>query len=652
MVTYEQKKQKALHLLRNAISFTKQTKEKDYTKRLQDAEQRLEEGSFIVVVAGEFRRGKSSLLNAFLDIPQGQDLFPVDLSVTTSLASTIKYGKQEQITVLLEDQDSDNVKAVPIKRSEIRQYVTEQGNPQNKREAHLLQIQLPHEQLKLGLMLVDTPGVGGLYAKHTDVTYHFLPNADAVLFVSDVLTPLTETELNFIKEHILPHTEHLFFVLTKMDQIKDYQSMLAENRQKLATTLNRSDDSITIIPISSFLKRRYLANQDTEDLEDSNFPELETILWRFVGAKRGRVLIARALTTLSEVLSEIHRPMQIEYDTYQEQNQQKLDKLEEELKEAKEILSQLQMENAQWQSDLQYGLSAIASEVQYTFEAGFAKIQRKAPSYITEQVLAQPELVLDPVLGEINELLYTIDKMVETNSSQLNETIRQATGLALNKFAPEGLYGRSKPMSAEQLNAVPYRTIEQETFVDTINEGARSSLGPGILGDIAGFVLGVPFLGMIVRGVATLFGANKAQKRKMQQIQRRDRYQVETQLRLEISEQQRDLSHQLNKNIQSLGRSMREDLLLQIKHEKESRERALQSFLTARQRTKAEVATRLTILLGPLQQVKQLLADTEAMLKEVLSKDDDPPIMRSQPPKPGSNQAQNRHEDRGGWADA
>jgi hypothetical protein len=552
-----------------------------------------------------------------------------------------------------------------IPRSEIRSYVTEQGNPRNTREAQLLQIQLPHEQLRLGLVLVDTPGVGGLYARHTDITYAFLPNADAVLFVSDALTPLTEPELLFLKERVLPYTEHIFFVLTKIDQVKDYSSILNENRQKLATTLNCAPSAITLIPVSSSLKSSFLETREAEILAESNFPELTSTLWRFVGAKRGRILIARALMALNESLDEVLRPLQIEYDTYQEENQQKLDQLEDSLKETQTALRLLEMENAQWQSDLYDGLQDLTSDAYYELEKGFAEIQRKAPEYISDEVLAEPELVLNPVLGDINQLLFEIDTLVEHRAALLHEKLRQTTSLALTKASTEGLYGRGKPMSAQGLNAVPLRIIEQESFIETLNQGARESFGPGIIGDILGFVVGIPFLGMVVRGIATLVGARSVQKKRMRQIQQRDRAQIEAQLRLEIANQQHDLRHLLGKNMDGLRIAMRNDLLQQIRYKRENQEKTLHALQEARQRTKAEVAIRLQALRGPLQQGQQLLAENESALQEVLSRDDDPPPMRAQTDSSSKSQSQGQadtedraehvasdDEDQGDWADA
>ncbi len=651
MATYEQKKQQALRLFDAAIAFAQQSQEKEYRQRLQQAAQQLDEGTFTVVVCGEFRRGKSSLLNAFLN--EKDDLFPVDISVTTNLATTVRYGPVERISVLLGEANSDAIKTVAIKRGEIRQYVTEQNNPGNQREARLMQIELSNEQLKQGLMLVDTPGVGGLYARHSDVTYHFLPNADAVLFVSDAFEPLSAIDLAFIKERILPHTSYIIFVLTKKDDVKDYTTILENNRQKLAATLGQPEQEITIIPVSSRIKRAYLSSHDPEDLEDSNFLELERVLWQFIGANRGRILVARALTTLSYAISEMQRPLQVEFDTCQEQNAQRLNELEASLREARDILGQLQANNAQWQSQLRDGLEDIRVEAQYEFDRGFAEIRRKASGYIDERVLEKPERVLDPVQGDINDLLYALDRMIREKAERLQSNIEQTTGLALNPFAPESLYGRRKPLSADGFTPVPRGGSALDTAIDTIGSGFRQG---NILGTIGSFFFG--HVGRIVGdAVGWLLGMGRERKRSMQQVQDKDRRHIEEQLMNVLADSQRDHHHTLITTMRTLERAMRDELLSQIRHEMQSRQRALDSFQEARRLTKSEAEARVAILRGPLQQLERMRTEIESLMQEVMRRDDDPPGMRpsqagpSGGPAPDSPQHQDAAQDRGEWAD-
>ncbi|NER05228.1 MAG: dynamin, partial [Okeania sp. SIO3C4] len=179
-----------------------------------------------------------------------------------------------------------------ITREEISDYVTEQKNKNNTKNARMLVIESPNPQLENGLLLVDTPGVGSLNTNHTDITYTFIPNADVILFVSDVYAPLSQPELDFVKM-IREHNQNIVYVTTKIDRIDDSktQMIVENNRQKLAKISQCSPDEITIIPVSSKNKLDYLKTGDKEDLEDSNFPKLEDKIWQILNQEKGYILL-------------------------------------------------------------------------------------------------------------------------------------------------------------------------------------------------------------------------------------------------------------------------------------------------------------------------------------------------------------------------
>ena len=157
--------------------------------RLRDASEALSTGRLPIIVCGEFKRGKSSLINALLDV---HELCPVDVAIATNVVSVITYGPALRISISLaqDDEPGTSTSTVVIDPSELRNYVTEQGNPDNAKRVQLVTIELPHEKLRTGWVFIDTPGVGGINADHAAATYAFLPNAAGALFVADVVEPL------------------------------------------------------------------------------------------------------------------------------------------------------------------------------------------------------------------------------------------------------------------------------------------------------------------------------------------------------------------------------------------------------------------------------------------------------------------------------
>lgn len=113
---------------------------------------KLAEDHFTPTVLGQFKRGKSSLMNAVL----GRHLLPVGVRPLTSAITVQKYGPSEKLVVHREGTLSPE--EVPI--SCLGDYVTEKGNPGNEKRVSRARLELPLPFLRRGLEFVDTPGVG------------------------------------------------------------------------------------------------------------------------------------------------------------------------------------------------------------------------------------------------------------------------------------------------------------------------------------------------------------------------------------------------------------------------------------------------------------------------------------------------------------
>jgi translation elongation factor EF-1alpha len=231
MATFDEIRRDALAILADCCSGLHRMGRSAESDVVRDARNQLLDGRLTAVTIGEYKRGKSSLAGALVEDPA---LFPVDAAITTSLITSVEYAAEEQITVFLDEKES----SVPqwITRDQIADFVTEQGNPGNKRAARVLRIQTPNERLKHGLVLLDTPGVGGLNAAHTATTYAVLSSADVGIFVIDALTPLTMQELSVL-ETTAGLGARLLFVITKIDQVTDYDVAASNAKMKLTSVL-------------------------------------------------------------------------------------------------------------------------------------------------------------------------------------------------------------------------------------------------------------------------------------------------------------------------------------------------------------------------------------------------------------------------------
>jgi len=173
---------------------------------------KLAEDRFNLVVVGQFKRGKSSLMNAII----GRDLLPTGLLPLTSAITTLCFGPQEKVYL----KRSGWVFEQEINFSELPEYVTEQGNPGNTKGVIEARVELPIPFLRRGLFFIDTPGIGSTRSENTATTYAFLPQSDAVIFVTSVEAPLSEPEEAFLRDVQL-YARRLFVVVNKVDLLTE-----------------------------------------------------------------------------------------------------------------------------------------------------------------------------------------------------------------------------------------------------------------------------------------------------------------------------------------------------------------------------------------------------------------------------------------------
>ncbi len=161
----------------------------DQRRLAAESGKKLEDQVVYVAVIGEFKRGKSSLINALV----GGALLPTGVIPVTAAPTLVQYGEAARATVRYLD---DREQAVSL--SELADFITELGNPGNRRRVREAVVQYPAPLLRTGLVLADTPGTGSLHASNTEMTSSFMPRVDVALLVLTVDAPLSSAEANLL----------------------------------------------------------------------------------------------------------------------------------------------------------------------------------------------------------------------------------------------------------------------------------------------------------------------------------------------------------------------------------------------------------------------------------------------------------------------
>jgi len=212
------------------------------------AAERVSQGHFYVACLGQFKRGKSTLLNALV----GQAILPVGVVPVTSVPTILRYGPFLSARVRLPSAEWSEIAA-----SDIREFVSEKKNPENRKGIEALEIFVPSPWLASGMCFVDTPGLGSVFAGNAKATREFIPQIDAAMFVVGADPPISGEELDFA-ENVSRQTREVLFVLNKADRTseEDRATSAAFTRQVLEARLGRPVADIFQVSALDRLERR------------------------------------------------------------------------------------------------------------------------------------------------------------------------------------------------------------------------------------------------------------------------------------------------------------------------------------------------------------------------------------------------------------
>jgi GTP-binding protein EngB required for normal cell division len=174
-----------------------------------EAAGRLQALDLEVAVVGEFKRGKSSLVNALI----GRQVLPVGVLPLTAVPTVLERGDEALLV------DFADGRAERHDLGEIARFVTEEGNPGNPLGVARVTARLHLPLLDEGVRLVDTPGVGSVHDHNTLTTDAYLPSLDAAVLVTSADPPISKAERAFL-ERVLEHAVRLFVVLNKADYLR------------------------------------------------------------------------------------------------------------------------------------------------------------------------------------------------------------------------------------------------------------------------------------------------------------------------------------------------------------------------------------------------------------------------------------------------
>ena len=220
----------ALRLLRLA-DLAQELEAEPVAEEARELAARVAEGRFYVACVGQFKRGKSSLLNALV----GHQVVPTGFIPVTAVPTVIRFGDELSARVRTRDGTWREVALADLK-----EYVTEEFNPENKKGVDGAEVFVPSPLLSSGMCFVDTPGLGSVFTGNTATTQAFIPHINAALVVVGADPPIAGEELALV-EAVGLQVQDLILVINKADRTTDPERAAAAKftREILEKRLHR-----------------------------------------------------------------------------------------------------------------------------------------------------------------------------------------------------------------------------------------------------------------------------------------------------------------------------------------------------------------------------------------------------------------------------
>lgn len=335
----------------------------DLAQRAQAAAARLRRPSTVVCVVGEFKQGKSSLINALL----GQQVCPVDDDLATSAITLVRYG--EQAGAVVRRRDGDEQVSDPIQIGAVHEFVSESGNPGNRKGVERVEITVPSALLKQGLVVVDTPGMGGLGAGHAAATLGFLPFADGLIFASDASAELSAPEVEFLRRatELCPT---VLFAQTKIDMFPNWAKIMDLNRGHM----ERAGFQIPMVAVSSSLREEALRRKDRSLNDLSRVPEVVKHLNDDVVGPAKASATARSVADALGIIGQVSAGLQAERTAAADPDAARAALAA--LDSAKARLEYLRGPAAKWSVLVGDRISDLSSAVTFQFRSASRQISR------------------------------------------------------------------------------------------------------------------------------------------------------------------------------------------------------------------------------------------------------------------------------------
>jgi Dynamin family len=273
------------------------------TTRMRALHDRLVSERLQLAVLGQFKRGKSTFLNALLGAP----LLPTGVVPLTAVATFIIWGPEPLVRVVFKDQRA--AEQFPLREPDdisacLFRFVAEEANPNNRLGIARVELEYPAPVLASGTVLIDTPGVGSTLRHNTDAARQVLPECDAALFVLSPDPPITEIELEYLRL-VKARVSRIFFLLNKIDYLApEEQRSAIDFLRKVLSEKSLIDDTAQVFCLSARQALAAKKSNNGDELKSSGIAALQHHLDCYLATEKVTSLEDAVRTKAAEILGQ------------------------------------------------------------------------------------------------------------------------------------------------------------------------------------------------------------------------------------------------------------------------------------------------------------------------------------------------------------
>lgn len=377
----------------------------DLSERLMHTRARLHDPYVRVLVVGEYKQGKSKLINALVGAPA----CPIDDDIATRVATVVGYGETPSAALLTRSGPDAAVQRRRIPLDELPVHVTADPAVYDGDTVVGAEVMLPREILKPGLRLVDSPGVGDVASFRALSTLSALAGAHAMLLVSDASQEYTAPELRLLSQ-ALRISPHVSAVISKTDVYPQWRQITDLDRQHL-----EGIGTVPVFPVSSDLRLTAAAEHDRELNDESGFPALVQHLRTQVLGRADQLQRRAASADLASVADQLSMAAQSELHALQHPEQ--TPELIHQLDIAKQRAEDFRSRSSRWQTTLTDGIADLIADTEHDLRDRLRRVQRQAETAIEE---GDPGPIWDEFAAWLDERVgeAVTDTFVWTNERQ------------------------------------------------------------------------------------------------------------------------------------------------------------------------------------------------------------------------------------------